>query len=50
METAITVIGVVFSVYTVVSRIVPTSKTLCLIGIVINAAKAASDALDRRKK
>lgn len=50
METAITIISVVAGIYTVLSRVVPTNKTWCIIGLVINGLKGVSDTLDKKKK
>lgn len=50
METATIIISVVYGIYTVLARVIPTSKTWCTIGLVINAAKGISDALDNKKK
>jgi hypothetical protein len=41
--------SLILSVYEVLSRVVPTSKTWSIIGAVINAAKAISDKLDKKK-
>jgi hypothetical protein len=50
METVGTVIGISLGAYTVLSRVIPTNKTWCVIGIVLNALKGVSDALDNKKK
>jgi hypothetical protein len=49
METVIYILGIATTAYEVASRIVPTSKTWSIIGLVLSGLTALSSKLDRKR-